>query len=79
MARTKDAVLAPEQKDFGRRPPQSNCPPNSVPRPDSRPQVRNPANQEWYPTSDSTLADANASQSPTYPVHDLPNSSIKLQ
>ena len=42
-------------------------------------EVRNPANQEWYPTSDSTLADANASQSPTYPVHDLPNSSIKLQ
>ena len=27
----------------------------------SRPQVRNPANQEWYPTSDSTLADANDS------------------
>ena len=47
-------------------------PPNSVPRPDSGPQVRKSANQGWYPKGDSTLADANASKSPTYPVHDLP-------
>ena len=38
-------------------------------RPDSRPQVRNPAVQEWYPNSDSIQADACISQSPTYPVH----------
>jgi len=41
--------------------PQSNCPPNSVPRPDSGPQVRKPAIQEWYPKVDSTKADALAS------------------
>ena len=52
---------------------------NSVPRPDSGPQVRNPANQGWYPKDDSTKPDGLASQSPTYPVHDLPNLSIKLQ
>ena len=42
-------------------------------------QVRNPANQGWYPKDDSTRPDGLASQSPTYPVHDLPNLSIKLQ
>ena len=46
---------------FRRRPPQSNCPPNSVPRPDPGPQVRKPAIQEWYPKGGSTQADARAS------------------
>ena len=64
---------------FRRRPPQSNCPPNSVPRPDSWPQVRNPAIQGWYPKGDSTAPNDSASKSPTYPVHELPNLSIKLQ
>ena len=49
------------------------------PRPDSGPQVRNPANQGWYPKGDSTKPDGLVSLSPTYPVHDLPNLSIKLQ
>ncbi len=49
------------------------------PRPDSWPQVRNPAIQGWYPKGDSAEADAPVSKSPTYPVHELPNLSIKLQ
>ena len=56
---------------LGRRPPQSNCPPNNVPRLASKPQVRIPALQEWYPKVDSTQADACASQSPTYPVREI--------
>ncbi len=43
---------------FRRRPPQSNCPPDNVPRPDSRPQVRIPVLQGWYPNGDSTQTDA---------------------
>jgi len=64
---------------FWRRPPQSNCPPNSVPRPDSRAQVRISVLQEWYPNGASTKAGALASKAPTYPVHEVPKSSIKLQ
>ena len=41
-------------------------------------QVRNPIHQEWYPNGDSTKADALASKSPTYPVHNEPNFNIKL-
>ena len=58
---------------------QSNCPPNNVPRLASKPQVRIPALQEWYPKVDSTQADACASQSPTYPVREIPKSNIRLQ
>ena len=64
---------------LGRRPPQSNCPPDIVPRPVSRPQVRIPVSQGWYPNSDSTQTGVCASQSPTYPVHAIPKSNIKLQ
>ena len=35
--------------------------------------------QGWYPKGDSAEADAPVSKSPTYPVHELPNLSIKLQ
>ena len=57
----------------------SNCPPNNVPRLASKPQVRIPALQEWYPKVDSTQADACASQSPTYPVREIPKSNMRLQ
>ena len=79
IANQSEQTLRTPPLPFRRRPPQSNCLPNSVPRPDSRPQVRNPAIQEWYPKGDSLLPDDSSSQSPTYPVHELPNSSIKLQ
>ena len=54
--------------------PVRHCPPAG-----SRLQVRNPAIQGWYPKGDSAEADAPVSKSPTYPVHELPNLSIKLQ
>ena len=45
----------------------------------SRRLVRNPILQGWYPKGDSAEADAPVSKSPTYPVHELPNPSIKLE
>ena len=47
--------------------------------PGLRPQVRTLANQEWYPNIDSIYPERHISQSPTYPVHDLPEFNIKLQ
>ena len=64
---------------FRRRPPQSNCPPDSVPLVDSDAAVRISAYQGWYPNVDSTTTKVMASMSPTYPVHDMPKSSIRLQ
>ena len=64
---------------FRRRPPQSNCPPDTVPRPVSGYQVRTPIRSGWYPNVDSTQAGAHASKSPTYPVQIVPKSNIKLQ
>ena len=43
---------------FRRRPPQSNCPPNNVPRLDSKAQVRIPMSQGWYPNGRSMNAKA---------------------
>ena len=45
----------------------------------SRLQVRNPIPQGWYPNSDSSQTGVQVSQSPTYPVHAVPNPSIKLE
>ena len=58
---------------------QSNSPPDIVPRPDSGAQVRNLTMEGWYPNSDSMQTDVHTSQSPTYPVHPLPDPSIKLE
>ena len=41
--------------------------------------VRNPVTKEWYPKVDSMNPDELTSQSPTYPVHPLPNPNDKLQ
>ena len=41
--------------------------------------VRNPILQGWYPNSDSIETGVPISQSPTYPVHAVPNPSIKLE
>ena len=54
--------------------PARHCPPAG-----SRPQVRNPVLQGWYPNSDSLATGVTNSQSPTYPVHAIPNPSIKLE
>ena len=64
---------------FRRRPPQSNCPPDTVPHDDSAYAVRTPAHQGWYPKDGSTYAGAHASKPPTYPVHDVPRPNIRLQ
>ena len=41
--------------------------------------VRNPVLQGWYPNSDSGQTGVHPSSSPTYPVHAVPNPSIKLE
>ena len=64
---------------FGRRPPQSNCPPDNVPLCDSAEAVRIPAHQGWYSKGDSKCAGAHPSLSPTYPIQSVPKSNIKLQ
>ena len=43
--------------------PVCHCPPAG-----SRPLVRGPVNQGWYPNSGSAAAETAASQPPTYPV-----------
>ena len=63
---------------FGRRPPQSNCPPDTVLRVVTS-SVRGPINKGWYPKVDSISANANTSPSPTYPVRYLPNINVRLQ
>ena len=64
---------------FRRRPPQSNCPPDTVPIPDSWYQVRNSIYQGWYSKGDSTKTGVLVSTSPTYSLHNKPNLNIKLQ
>src|SRR5690606_41603885 len=64
---------------FRRQPPQSNCPPETVPEPGSRFVVRTSALGGWYSTGDSTEADAPASPSPTYPIHPVPKPNLRLQ
>src|SRR5699024_8885629 len=64
---------------FRRRPPQSNCPTDSVLVPVSGYQVRISASQEWYPSCDSTKTGAMVSKSPTYSVHAMPKSNVSLQ
>ena len=41
--------------------------------------VRTPATEEWYPKAGSTKTGVLASMPPTYPVHPLPKSNIRLQ
>src|SRR5499425_542154 len=51
---------------FGRRPPQSNCTPCTVPGPDSRAKVRTANKPGLYFNDDCTRASAPASKSPSY-------------
>ena len=64
---------------FGRRPPQSNCLPCTVPNPDSRIKVRNPNTPGWYFKGGSTETSVPASMPPTYPTQVYSNSNAKLQ
>ena len=54
--------------------PARHCPPAGL-----RPQVRNLALQGWYPNSGSNKTEVLPSQPPTYPVHIMPDPSIKLE
>lgn len=64
---------------FGRRPPQSNCPPGTVPHRDSTLAVRTPSYKGWYPNVGSLSTKMNNSKPPTYPVHYMTKSNTKLQ
>ena len=54
-------------------------PARHCPQPGLRAQVRNLASQGWYPNSGSAETEVPASMPPTYPVHMMPDPSIKLE
>jgi hypothetical protein len=64
---------------FGRRPPQSNCLPCTVPDPDSRVEVRTSTTPGWYFKVGSTRSGDHVSQPPTYPTQVPSKSNAKLQ
>ncbi len=64
---------------FGRRPPQSNCLPCTVPEPDSRPKVRTSMTPGWYLKVGSARTSIRASVPPTYPTQVSSKSNAKLQ
>src|SRR5919112_1106607 len=63
---------------LGRRPPQSNYPPGTVHRPDSRRGVRSPDHQGWYLKVGSTAPEGTASKPPTYPERNASNTNTRL-
>ena len=64
---------------FGRRPPQSNCPPCTVSEPGSRSRVRTSNTSGWYFKVGSTTPSGTASKPPTYPTQICSKSNAKLQ
>ena len=64
---------------FGRRPPQSNCLPCTVPDPVAWTQVRTAMTPGWYFNVGSTKASASASSPPSYPTQVSSQSNAKLQ
>ena len=64
---------------FGRRPPQSNCPPCTVPDLDSQAMVRTSNKPGWYFKDGSTRSSDHASKPPTYPTQTGSKSNAKLQ
>ncbi len=64
---------------FGRRPPQSNCLPCTVPEPDSRSKVRTSMTPGWYFKVGSARTSIRASVPPTYPTQVSSKSNAKLQ
>lgn len=73
------AYLRTPPLHFGRRPPQSNCPPYTVPNPDSRAKVRTSNTPGWYFKDGSTQTGVHASKPPTYPTQICSKSNVKLQ
>ncbi len=64
---------------FGRRPPQSNYPPCTVPDLDSQAWVRTSTTPGWYFKDGSTGTSVPASKPPTYPTQVPSKSNAKLQ
>src|SRR6185436_6502671 len=64
---------------FGRRPPQSNCPPYNVPDPDDGPRLDNHIHKGGISLFGSTRASAQASKPTTYSTHANTIASAKLQ
>ena len=64
---------------FGRRPPQSNCPPCTVPDLDSQAWVRTSTTPGWYFKDGSGESGDSLSTPPTYPTQACSKSNAKLQ
>ena len=64
---------------FGRRPPQSNCPPCTVPGLDSQTKVRTSTTPGWYFKDGSGRTSVLPSKPPTYPTQVPSKSNAKLQ
>ena len=64
---------------FGRRPPQSNCLPCTVPNPDTGAKVRTAMTSGWSFNVASMMAGATTSQAPTYATQIPSQSNAKLQ
>lgn len=73
------AYLRTPPLHFGRRPPQSNCLPCTVPEPASGSKVRTSNRSGWYFKDGSTQTGVHASQPPTYPTQTGSKSNAKLQ
>ena len=73
------AYLRTPPLHFGRRPPQSNCLPCTVPSPASRSPVRTSNTAGWYFNVGSTRSSDPASKPPTYPTQFYSKSNAKLQ
>ena len=64
---------------FGRRPPQSNCLPCTVPNPAIGAKVRTAMTPGWYFNVGSTPSSDSASMPPSYPTQVPSQSNAKLQ
>ncbi len=73
------AYLRTPPLHFGRRPPQSNCPPYTVPTPDSGSKVRTSNTPGWYFNVGSIETSVPTSKPPTYPTQICSKSNVKLQ
>ena len=65
------AYLRTPPLHFGRRPPQSNCPPYTVPNPDKGPRLEPQTHQGGISTLGSMRTSVLTSKPPTYPTTDL--------
>ena len=63
---------------FRRRPPQSNCPPDTVPDFVTL-AVRISIHQGWYPNGGSSQTSVQLSMPPTYPVRNVSKPNVRLQ